>query len=244
MSIAPNDLDKIVLVCEDNSTCIGNALHAYINMKMWESIKSTKFSPVSICRLIEALAKGSTYSIPEETLSRTAIDAIKTLESKNQILEPNIEYVHIYSSLSTNDKSPVELEIAALETQSLSGDARTEVNNTIKLITKYAASSKKSSVSELKNVICKTLEYVHQNGLNIKTIIYDAIDAANSADTKNTKNKSTHAQQDMKMNRTGLIRGIQLFKERINLEFHQYSPTYSVQELCDRVITNKYHRYN
>jgi hypothetical protein len=231
-------LADIARFCEDNSLGIEDAINPNANIKIWESIKNTRFSYFNICQLMEAFAKGSTRGVTEDVLTCTTVGAIKILERKNQNVEQFIEYIDTYSSQSPNDKSPPELEIASQETLDISGSTWGEISNTIKLITKYSAMSQiGKSVFELKDVTCETLKYAHQHGLNIKSIIYDGIDSVYQKEIDLAKNNFHLKQEHIKKNSTGLIRCIQLFKEKVGFELYRNHPIFSARELCDRIIS-------
>jgi len=242
MSVAQDDIGEIVRVCEDN--CINHideSQSKIIKKIMWDRLKNTKSNPWSINKLTEAYTCGCTNVKSETELEDAISITIKTMDGNNNEIELATELVIAYSNYSTNDRSPADLEIATLGTLNTLGADCTwqDIDDTIRLITKYSEKSKKGkSVLELKDATCKTLEYAHQKGLNLKTIIDNTIDNVYKSEIQSAKDKYHLKIDEIKANNTGLVKTIKLLKEKITFELHQYQPVFSAQELCDKIINS------
>jgi len=244
-------LAEIVWTCEDKSLIKEDAEHSKINADiMYNRIKDTNSSSWSICKLAEALDEGYSNTNSGKELEETVGIITEKFAKEGEEIDPVTEFVHAYTYYSSHVNSRHELEIAAgdtfdkLLTLKISGEKWGDISDTIKLMAKYSAKSNKGkSVLEMKNVICDTLDYVHQNGLNINSI-NGKIDAAYMVVVRDAKNKYDHKKEEIKMNNTGSIRIIKLLKERINFELYQHNPSVSAQELCDKIVNDKNYKYN
>lgn len=241
---AVHDLAHIVNVFEDNSLPLGDTKYSQNDTeKLWDRIKNTSFSPSSINKLIEALANGSTCGNSEAELEDAVGVIVQTTHNKGQSLEPVIEYVIAYSNNSIEERSTQDLEVAVTDTINKSGYSWKEVGNTIELLTKYSeSSSKKISVLQLNDVICKTLEYMKVNNLDFDTI-RKRIDNIQKTEFNEYENIYNRKIEKITKHHTGLIKKLMLLKEEIIYEMHKNYPVFGVQEICDRIINDKDNKY-
>jgi len=95
----------------------------------------------------------------------------------------------------------------------------------------------------MKNVIRESFEYMHQNNLNFDSFKIK-MDEVYQAEIKKVRDKYHLKTEEIKTNHSGLVKAIKLTKEKVMFELYENPPSFSAQELCNRITGDKNFKYN